>query len=474
MPGNEQGKKALKAGLSYTIGNIFCKGLSFISAFIFARLMTPADYGIYNTFCSYVSILAVAIGFALHVSIKNAKIDYEKKLSEYCSSISLIVVANSVFLIALSLVYKQQLSEILSLPAMMVVIVVIESFANAMLMLYNDYLAVNFLSKKYLVISLVYAIVGMGLSLILVTTVFSDMRYMGRAFGTMIPLLCIALYILSTLYKTSAPKINREYWKYGLKISLPIVPHGLSQLLLSQFDRIMIKKSIGDFVAGMYSFANNIGFIFQIITNSMDTAWNPWFFGRMSEKDYGTIRKSANIYAAAVAVMACCLFLISPELILIMGGNEYRESRYVVIPIVLSVYFSFMYTLPSAIEYYYKKTNLIAIGTMAAAALNVLLNSIFIPLYGYTAAAYTTVFCYACYYVIHTFVSRHIHGSFIYNIKIMAALVLFTVLFAFLCLYLVDKTWIRIAILLGGMVVAASMALRFKEELLAALRKLKG
>lgn len=96
--------------------------------------------------------------------------------------------------------------------------------------------------------------------------------------------------------------MNRGFWVYGLKISLPIVPHGLGQLLLAQFDRIMIKRIIGDTEAGLYSFAYNVGMIFQVITNSLDTAWTPWFFEKMEAKDYPSIRRVANGYTAFVSL----------------------------------------------------------------------------------------------------------------------------------------------------------------------------
>lgn len=40
----------------------------------------------------------------------------------------------------------------------------------------------------------------------------------------------------------------------------------------------MIKRIIGDTEAGLYSFAYNVGMIFQVITNSLDTAWTPVVF----------------------------------------------------------------------------------------------------------------------------------------------------------------------------------------------------
>ena len=38
--------KVLKAGIGYTIGNYFLKGLGFITVPIFSRLMAVSDYGI--------------------------------------------------------------------------------------------------------------------------------------------------------------------------------------------------------------------------------------------------------------------------------------------------------------------------------------------------------------------------------------------------------------------------------------------
>ena len=62
-------------------------------------------------------------------------------------------------------------------------------------------------------------------------------------------------------------------------------------------------------------------------------------------------------------------------------------------------------------EYFYKKTKFIALGSMLAAALNVVLNYLFIPRYGYIVAAYTTLVTYVLYFVFHYLLAKKIHGS---------------------------------------------------------------
>lgn len=444
----DSGGRALRAGIGYTIGNILVKGISFISIPIFARLLTVTDYGIYNTFSSYVSILSVIIGFALHVSIKNANIDYKEKINEYCSSISLLIIFNTVFLTVIAFLGKNSISNLLSLEHdYFTILIVIESFGMMMITFYNSVLAIEYRYKEYLGVSLVYAIMGVILSVILVVFIFPEKKYLGRILGTLISAVAVGIYIFYALYKIHKPTINKEYWKYGLKISLPIVPHGLSQIILAQFDRLMIKKIIGSYDAGIYSFAYNIGTIFQVVVNSLDTAWSQWFFDQMYEKNYDKIKKIANIYALLVAFAAVGLMLISPEIIIIMGGTKYDSSKYVALPIVLAMFYSYMYYFPSSVEYYYKKTKLIAAGTMMAAGLNIILNAIFIPIYGYIAAAYTTVVCYLIYYVMHMFFAYKIHGENMFDNRIHGGIIIIVTIVMFFCQVIINSILLRYIIL---------------------------
>ena len=48
--------KVIKAGFGYVIGNYLLKGLVFLTIPIFTRLLSPSDFGVYNTFAAYESI----------------------------------------------------------------------------------------------------------------------------------------------------------------------------------------------------------------------------------------------------------------------------------------------------------------------------------------------------------------------------------------------------------------------------------
>ena len=124
-----------------------------------------------------------------------------------------------------------------------------------------------------------------------------------------------------------------------------------------------------------------------------------------------------------------------------------------------------LFTLFSCVEYYYKKTKLIALGTVAAAILNVVLNSLIIPRYGFQAAAYTTAFCYLCYLLIHIGFARKIHGRNLYPMPVIFACILGVTAMTFVCLWLVNAFWIRWGILLAGMLAAFIWGWRNRTQL---------
>ncbi|MEH7095596.1 oligosaccharide flippase family protein, partial [Neobacillus vireti] len=98
-------RKALKAGMGYTVGNYFLKGISIITIPIFTRLLSTSDYGLYNTYLSYESIIYIILGMALHSSVKNARYEFKGEIDSYISSVSLLAVFNlMIFLIIGNLV----------------------------------------------------------------------------------------------------------------------------------------------------------------------------------------------------------------------------------------------------------------------------------------------------------------------------------------------------------------------------------
>ena len=399
---------AAVAGIGYTIGNILIKGLSFITLPIFTRLMSTEAYGLYTTFVSYESIITLVISLGLHASLKAAKVEYKEKVDEYVSTVMVLPMLFLLGTLLMLIPFGNIAVSFLGLNRLWIILMLVQSWGSTIVTMYNCRISLDFAYKKYLLLSLVNSFSNVVLSLILVTTVCKNNTFVGRAIGTSVPVIIVAVVLCIAFFKKAKATCSKEYIRFGLSYSLPLIPHGVSQLILAQFGKIVIQKKVGNEAAGVYGFAYTIALIPQIVITSLDTVWGPWFFSAYEKGDIKGIKTRTTQYVALFSAFTGGVFCVAPEIVKLMSASEYWDAIEIVGPAVLGVYFTFLYTIPSQVEHYYKKTKYIAIGTVAAAVLNVAANVILVPRYGYEAAVYVTVATYVVYFVFHVLIANGI------------------------------------------------------------------
>ena len=76
---NTSNKKAIKAASWYTISNFISKASLYIFTPLYIRLLSKSEYGLYNNFLAWQSILLIIFSFNLSSSINTAYIDYKNK-----------------------------------------------------------------------------------------------------------------------------------------------------------------------------------------------------------------------------------------------------------------------------------------------------------------------------------------------------------------------------------------------------------
>ena len=462
--GNSRSFKIAKAGIAYTVGNFLVKGMAFLSIPIFVRLMSTAEYGNYSTYLAYEGIMTNVIGLALQISIKNAKFKYEDKYHSYISSLLLLEFLSLTVWVGIALFGYSAISKIVGLDRFTLVLLVVHCFSTTILAFYNIYLSMDYSYKSYLYVSLLNAVLNLGVSIVLILTVFNNNRYLGRVIGTVIPVAIIAFAIVLFFWKKSKPVVNIEYWKFGLLFSLPLIPHAISQVVLNQFDRIMINRMVGADSAGIYSFSYNIYLIISVTAASLDNVWCPWFFEQYKNSRFENIKKRSSMYALGMLVFVTLIMLAAPEIIKILGTEQYRDSIYIVVPICAGGYYWFLYSIPVQVEYYLEKTKYIPIGTLLAAGVNVVLNYVFIKKFGYEAAAYTTEFTYFLYFIAQYFIARKISGRSLFSGSIMCFVSIGNFLISLLALWLVPYMAARWCIILLVLFACAPKVIKIMRD----------
>ena len=103
----------------------------------------------------------------------------------------------------------------------------------------------------------------------------------------------------------------------------------------------------------------------------------------------------------------------------------------------------FLYSLPVHIEYFYKKTKYIAVGTAGAAVVNLVLNYIAISLWDYQGAAWATLLSYVLLFIFHWDIARKINRAKMFPIRFMIGSILVQCLFSIWILACIDNWIVR-------------------------------
>lgn len=406
--------KALKSGIWYTISNFLVHSVDIITMPIFTRLLTKEQFGLYNNYMSWRNILTIVITMDLGATLTRARFDFKRNFDEYILSILSLSTLSATVWFILFAVFRKKVEELLGVDYV---------YINAML-LYMVFLpAVSYFQgrernlfkyKRTIATSMFITISTSLLSLIMVTLMKNKLG--GWIWGSIIPTVAVGA-VFFVLFIERGKRIDPSYWGYALTICLPYIPHLLSMNVLNSTDRVMIRKWCGAEDTALYSLAYSCCTIVTLLTSSINSAYAPWLGEQLYEKHYSEIRRFSKYYISGFAYLAIGIMLLAPEVLLILGGKNYLEARYVMPPVAMGCICQFLYTMFVNVEQFMKKTVGMAIASASAALLNVILNWLLIPRFGYIAAAYTTLIGYLWLLVVHMFLVYRIGLAKVYNYK---------------------------------------------------------
>jgi O-antigen/teichoic acid export membrane protein len=420
------------AGTYYLIGNLFNQSMTFLTVPIFTRILSTSDYGVVSTYSSWVAILAMIISFAIHMGIRAAAIDYQKKIDDFMAVSTTFTLSCGgiacIFIVTGSLLIR------VNVNLTIVALCAIHGLAAALIQNYSMYLMMKFRYKFRSALMVLPNLLATIISIYSILFIVKDNLYLGRIVPIALVNILFGFVTVILVYSKSHVFYNKKYLKYALRISAPLVLHGIALSILSQSDRTMITWLADSSQTGIYSLIYNFGMLANVLILSMDGVWVPWFMNKYKNHGIDEINNLAREYVHVITCAMVVLILIGPEIIYLMAPEKYWNGIIIIPPIVLSNYTVFLYTLYVNVEHFHKKTIAITFNTIVAAISNLVLNFIFIPNYGYVAAAYTTLFSYLLSLFLHAGFAKRLDK----NIYPMAAFIpsLFHILISILLFYM--------------------------------------
>lgn len=453
-----------KIALWYTLSNVFAKGIAMLSTPIFTRLLTKSEYGFFSNFTSWESIIVILVTLDFTASIARAKYDFDDRMEEYISSVLLF--SNIVTILAYAIIETNQdfFVSLFSMDMTYIRIMFVYIFFSPA---YSYLQAKHRIYRKYkffVAFSLTTALVRTVVSVLLV--IICEDRFFGRVCGYVIPI-SIFNFVLWVNCLRKSRRIQLDCIKFACFVSIPLIPHALSGILLGNSDRIMITNICGVEQNAIYSLAYTISMLANLIWTSMNQAWAPWLYDNIHSGNKKAINKNSKIYLGVFTVLIIGVLLVAPELIFILGDSQYKEARFVMPPVILGCAFQFIYGMYVNLEIYAKKTWMISIGTVSAAVFNIVLNAIFIPKCGYIAAAYTTLVGYGLLFLFHyIIVCKTVRElSSLYERKFMFFIIVLLSIISFISLLLYNNDLIRYVVILVYVFACILFGYHFREQI---------
>jgi len=385
---------------NYVSADFFTKSLAFISIPIFTRLLVPSEYGVLAIFSSFVAIFVIISGLGIRGAVTRYYYEKTDDFDQFYGSNILFVLVWIILLSFLLFIFRDDLIKFFKVPLAVIYFGIGVILFSTIFEIYQAYLQASKQSKRIARLNIFQAISGLILAII-ITLLLKEDRYYGKIIAQII--VGFSFFVYSLVYILKIAKINFtfSYVKYSLIFGIPVVFHLLSQYVLSSFDRVIINQLVGTKETGLYSFAYKVGMLQNIISMGMLRAWTPIFYEKLNSNQYNDINNLAKKYAKIIYIVALTLILFSREFVIILADKKYYASLNVVPIVVISYVFFFLYAMYVNYAFYYKKTYLIAVFTIIAGSINIGLNYLLIPKYGYQAAAWTTLISYGCLFVLH-------------------------------------------------------------------------
>ncbi|MBP5192351.1 MAG: oligosaccharide flippase family protein [Eubacterium sp.] len=422
-----------KASTYYMIGNLFNKGMSFLTVPIFTTLLETDEYGVVVNYNGYLSILTMVMGLAIYMGIRAAFIDYKDKIDDFMAVSTTFTITSGIVISLGAIIILGFMGPKISIA--LVIVCLIQGIASALMQNYIMYLMMKYRYKFRTALMILPNLISVIISVIVIYFFMNNRLYLGRIIPTAAVQILFALITVVLVYKKSKVYFNKEYLVYGLKISAPLVVHGIGLYILSTSDRNMISSLRNDSETGIYGVIYNFGTIATAITTALDGVWIPWFTERLKNKEQDKINEVVKGYINIITYAMMGVILVGPEVVKLLARKpQYWEGISIIPPIVLANYICFAYSLYVNIEHYHKKTLYVTINTIIAACSNLILNFIFIPKYGYVAAAYTTLVSYFIAFVLHSIYAKKLENLYPFKtfilpiLELTAATVLFYVL----------------------------------------------
>lgn len=398
MSSNKQ-LQFVKSSAILILSNLILKGINFLLLPLYTKYLSPSELGISDTITSVTSVIFPLLVLGLDSAFSAFYFD-EKNLThrlKVFKTVEVVLLVSSIIPLIIALA-SNYISTILFNTNEYGIIVGVSLVTVSMNLWYLPFSLFVRMENRMTLFAIINIVASLSMIFcnIFLLSIFQIGVYALILSSAIVQLIQLLFYLRFSKIKFYKSRFDKTLLKHMLKYSLPLLPTVLASWVLNLSDRYILLYYCDEFSVGLYGIAARFGTAISLFANGVYMSYTTYAYGKKDDED-AQRQYSRILNAFSVTVLFIC-FIVSTygrEIISIMTESSYQKSYYLLIPILYSQLFYGMNTIVGYAMGFEKKSYYNFIATGSGAALNVILNIVFIPKFEALAAAYSTVISFA-------------------------------------------------------------------------------
>ena len=413
---------------------------------IYTRYLSKADYGILELLELIRDLLNIiiitGIGSAIGKFYNRREItDIEKK--SVISTALWYVTISALAWIGLLLYFREYVSQIILGSFKYEYFIIIfgcSMFFEIVMLVGISYLQVE--KKSFHFVGYILLRLSLNIFLNLMFIVRYDLGALGMLYGNLITSGVVAVVLTSWCIIQVGLACQFSLLNDMIKFGLPYVPALLFATLMHSADRYIIRQYSSLEDVGLYSLGYKFPFMLNaLLLQSFGRIWGASTVYEIAkeEKSREIYSKIATYFITIFIFMQYSLSVLSPSVMTIMVAPKFYEA-YRIIPIIsLALVFYAMHNFFIIGALIKKKTLFLPFSYGGACIVNIILNLVLVPIYGYKAAAWVSVLTYFTFSAVAYLIFRNIY-YIEFEFKRLFGLFILAILMALTCQYIILKS----------------------------------
>lgn len=374
------------------IGNFGAKIVSFLLLPLYTSLLSTEEYGTYDFIVAISAFLLPVATLSMHEAMFRFIIDSGNKGEDFKRIITntFAVVFSGIVILGVILCSLQLVFDVKNC-----IYIWIYVSASSLYSVSNNMLRGLGQIKKYAIVSSAKNILQLILNVLVIAVFRWGME--GLLFSLCVSevLAFLTVAIEAKVWTKIEPKyISFKTIKSMLKYSLPLIPNALCAQIINISDRLVISGFMGASANGIYSVSYKFPNVIETVYHYFYTAWSESasrVFAKGKEKAeeyYQSLQKSiSNLMFSVIILMIAGM----PIMFRIFIRGDYTQGFDYIWILLLAMYFDSMAKFYSGLFTALKKTDAMAVSTIIAAIVNLVINIGLIKFIGLYAAAGSTL-----------------------------------------------------------------------------------